>query len=128
MENVKQKWQKTFRVDIELYQHGSSYALTNHEVISITVSVHENVSSHVTFQKKAIKLWQCIMNCFQHYFCLGGYLNVFSFQDYGLSGVRAGAVYSRNKDIIAALQNIAVFYSIALYLQVVIVYFFRMSI
>ena len=27
---------------------------------------------HLT--KKAIKLWQCIMNCYQHKDCLGGYL------------------------------------------------------
>lgn len=32
--------------------------------------------------------------------------------------MRAAALYSRNENIIAALQNIAVFYSIALYLQV----------
>ena len=28
------------------------------------------------FRRKAIKLWQCIMYCFQHYFCLGGYLKL----------------------------------------------------
>ena len=28
------------------------------------------------FRRKAIKLWQCIMDCFQHYFCLGGYLKL----------------------------------------------------
>ena len=38
-----------------------------------------------------------------------------------MSGIRVGAVYSRNKNIIAALTNVAVFYSTALYLQVVIV-------
>ena len=26
------------------------------------------------FKRKVIKLWQCIMNCFQHYFYLGGHL------------------------------------------------------
>ena len=29
---------------------------------------------HLT--KKAIKLWQCIMNCYQHKYCLGRYLNM----------------------------------------------------
>ena len=27
------------------------------------------------FRRKSIKLWQCIMNCFQHYFCPARYLN-----------------------------------------------------
>ncbi|CAB3999124.1 1-aminocyclopropane-1-carboxylate synthase 1 [Paramuricea clavata] len=38
-------------------------------------------------------------------------------KDFGLSGIRAGALYTRNQDIVAALRNIAPFYSIALYLQ-----------
>jgi hypothetical protein len=46
--------------------------------------------------------------------------SIFSLQDFGLSGIRAGALYTRNQDIVAALCNIAPFYSIALYLQVFI--------
>ncbi|XP_028410612.1 1-aminocyclopropane-1-carboxylate synthase-like protein 1 [Dendronephthya gigantea] len=38
-------------------------------------------------------------------------------KDFGLSGVRAGAVYTRNKDILEALRRIAPFYAIATFLQ-----------
>ena len=48
---------------------------------------------------------------------IGMIWNNFS-QDFGLSSVRAGAVYTRNQDIIAALRNIAPFYGISTYIQV----------
>ena len=38
-------------------------------------------------------------------------------KDFGLSGVRAAALYTRNKDISTALRNVAPFYSIALHIQ-----------
>ncbi|XP_046860875.1 probable inactive 1-aminocyclopropane-1-carboxylate synthase-like protein 2 isoform X2 [Xenia sp. Carnegie-2017] len=38
-------------------------------------------------------------------------------KDFGLSGIRVAVMYSRNKDILASLTNIAIFYSTPLYIQ-----------
>ena len=46
-------------------------------------------------------------------------------QDFGLSGIRVAALYSRNQGIIAALRNLSVFYSTPLYIQVFQVIFFN---